>query len=121
MEGNHEWAYLFDQWIRIFFCRTNEGVGVGEALGEGSFILILLANLPMAFLVFFWGVELIATLHFPARVFDAPTLVPADGSLAGSPLGDRTEIGIVRIGMSPSNLGMGEMKLSRTCIQTHKI
>jgi hypothetical protein len=55
-------------------------------------------------------------LHFHARVFNAPTLAPADESLANSPLGDRAETGNAGIGMSPSNLGMGEIKLSRAYI-----
>jgi hypothetical protein len=56
-------------------------------------------------------------LRFPARVFDAPALVLADGSLADSLLGDRVETGIAGIGTSPSNPGMTEIKLSKTCIE----
>jgi hypothetical protein len=60
------------------------------------------------------------TLHFPDWVFYAPALAPIDGSLADSTLGDRVETGIVGIGMSPSNLGMGEIRLSKACIQIYQ-
>jgi hypothetical protein len=90
-------------------------------LGEGSFILIPLADLTVAFLAFFWAVGLVAALRFPARVLDTPTLTSADGSLTDSQLGDRAETGTAGIRMSPSNPGMGEMKLSSAYIQTHKI
>jgi hypothetical protein len=96
------------------------GVRAGEALEVGSLILILLEDFPVAFLAFFWGVGLVAAFHLPARVVKALALALADGSLADSPLGDRAEIGIVGIRMSSSNPGMGEMKLSKACIQTYK-
>jgi hypothetical protein len=76
-------------------------------LGAGSFILIPLADFPVAFLAFFWGVGLTIALRFPAQVLDTPALALADGSLAGLPLGDRADTGIVGIGMSPSNPGLG--------------
>jgi hypothetical protein len=37
-----------------------------------------------------------------------------------SSLGGRLETGVTRIGMSPSKSGMGEIKLSKACIQTKK-
>jgi hypothetical protein len=91
-------------------------------LGAGSLILIPLADLLVAFLVFFWGVEVIVALcpPPPPRVLDALALALDYGSLVDSPLGDRAETRITGIGMSPSNPGMGEMKLSRACIRTYK-
>jgi hypothetical protein len=50
----------------------------------------------------------IVTFLLLARVLHAPPLALADGSLADSPLGDWTEIGIARKGMSPMNPGMGK-------------
>jgi hypothetical protein len=84
-------------------------------------ILIPLEDFPVAFLVFFWGVRLAAAFHLPVQVFEAPPLALADGSLEGSPLGDRVEIGMARIGMSPSNPRIGEIKLSMACIQSDKL
>jgi hypothetical protein len=48
-------------------------------------------------------------------------LALAEGSLMDSPLGGQAKIGMVGIEMSPSKLGMGEMKLSKACIQIDKI
>jgi hypothetical protein len=121
IKGSQNWAYLLDRWIRIFFREPEGGVRAGEALGAGLLILIMLADLPVAFSAFFWGVGLAVALCFSARIFDTPALAPADGSLADSQLGDRAETGFAGIGMSPSNLGMWEMKLSRACIQTFMI
>jgi hypothetical protein len=56
----------------------------------------------------------------PDRVLDVLPLAPVEGLLPTSPLGGSTETGMARIGISPSKLGMGEMKLSRICIQTIK-
>jgi hypothetical protein len=49
-------------------------------------------------------------------MFEVPALAPVEGSLVGSSLGDHAETEIVRIGMSPSKPGMGEIKLSKACI-----
>jgi hypothetical protein len=87
-------------------------------LSAGSLILILLVDLTVVFLAFFYGVRVAVAFHFPTRVIDAPALARADGSLANSPLGDQAETGIARIRMSPSNPGMREIKLSRAYIQT---
>jgi hypothetical protein len=86
----------------------------------GSLILIPLEDFPTAFLVFIWGVRLAAAFYLPVRVFEALALAPADGSLIDSPLGGPVETGMTEIGMSPSNLGRGEIKLSKACIQTNK-
>jgi hypothetical protein len=61
-------------------------------------ILIPLADLLMAILAFFWEVRLTVTLRFPTRVFDAPALALADGSLADSPLRDRVRLGSRELG-----------------------
>jgi hypothetical protein len=50
-----------------------------------------------------------------------PSLVPGGGSLEDSVLGSWAEIGMARIGMSPSNLGTGEIKLSRSYIQEIRV
>jgi hypothetical protein len=85
-------------------------------LGAGSLILIPLDGFPVAFLAFFWGVGLAVAFHLPAQVFDAPALALADGSLVDSSHGDRIETRIAGKGMSPSNPGMGEIKLSKAYI-----
>jgi hypothetical protein len=88
---------------------------VGHVLEAGSLILICLhPSLPSSGVSKWWW-----PCAFPHRVFEAPTLALCDGSLADSSLGHRVEIGIARIGMSPSNLRMGEIKLSKACIQIH--
>jgi hypothetical protein len=99
---------------------SNGGVGAGEALGASSLILFMLEVFPVAFLAFFWGVGFADAFHLHARVFDGPALAPADGSLADLPHGDWAKTGIVGKGMCPSNPGMGEVKLSKACIQTYK-
>jgi hypothetical protein len=58
--------------------------------------------------------------RLPAQANGVPTLASVEGLLSASPLGDWAETGIARIGMSPSKLGMGEMKLSKASIQTIK-
>jgi hypothetical protein len=85
-----------------------------------SMILIPSVDLPTAFFVFFWGDGLVVALRFPTQVFDAPTLATANGSLAVSPPGDRAETGIVGKEMYHSNPRMGEIMLSKACIQTIK-
>jgi hypothetical protein len=70
---------------------------------------------------FLLGVGLAIALCFPTRVLGTLALASTYGSLTNSLLGHRAEIGIARIGMSPSNPGMGKIKLSSACIQMHKI
>jgi hypothetical protein len=55
-----------------------------------------------------------------ARLFDAPALDPAEESSIASLPGGWAEMGMARIGMSPSKPGMGEMKLSNSFIRTIK-
>jgi hypothetical protein len=87
-------------------------------LDVGSLILIPHADLSVAFLAFFCGAGLVAAFCLPARVFEPLALTPAEGLLVGSSLGDQAETKTVRIGMSSSKLGTGEVKLSKACIQT---
>jgi hypothetical protein len=47
----------------------------------------------------------------------APT--PMEGSFVDSSPGGRAKTGMTGIGMSPSKLGMGEMKLSKSRVQTN--
>jgi hypothetical protein len=60
--------------------------------------------------------------HFSllARVREALTPDPEEGSWEDSAPGLRAEIGMTRIGISPSNPGMGEIKLSKSCVQQPK-
>jgi hypothetical protein len=89
-------------------------------LGVGSLILIPLEDLPVAFLAFFWGVGLTVAFRLLARVFDAPTLDPAEWSSMALPPREWVKTRIAKIGMSPSKPGMGEMKLSKSFIRTIK-
>jgi hypothetical protein len=79
-----------------------------------------LEDLLIAFLAFFLGVGLAVAFHLLARVLDAPALDAAEGSSMALPPGERAEMGMAEIGMSPLKLGMGEMKLSKSCIRTIK-
>jgi hypothetical protein len=64
---------------------------------------------------------LVAAFRLLDRVFEALALDPVVGSLAGSLLGGRAKTGTTRIRMSPWKLVMGEIKLSKACIQTNKV
>jgi hypothetical protein len=86
----------------------------------GSLILIQLEDLPIAFLAFFWVIRLEVAFHLLARVLDAPTLDPVEGSSMASPPGEQVMTRIAVIGMSTSKPGMGEMKLSKSFIRTIK-
>jgi hypothetical protein len=56
-----------------------------------------------------------------AQLLNVPALASVEGSLSASPPGGRAETRIAGIRMSPSKLGMGEMKLSKAWIQTNKV
>jgi hypothetical protein len=58
----------------------------------------------------------VAALHFPTQVLDNPALGPTDESSVDSPLKVRAKIGIAGIGISPSKLGIGEIKLFKAFI-----
>jgi hypothetical protein len=88
-------------------------------LGVASLILIPSADFPVAFLAFFEGVELAVAFHLPAQALRALAPALTEGSLIDSSSGGRAETGMVGIEMSPSKPGMGEMKLSKACIQTN--
>jgi hypothetical protein len=57
------------------------------------------------------------TFLLSPRVLEALTLDPMEGSLEDSAFGSRVEIGMVEIRISPSNPRIGEMKLSKSCVQ----
>jgi hypothetical protein len=76
---------------------------------------------PCGFLGFLLRSRVGSCFRLPTQVFDALALAPAVGSLLDSPPGGRAKTGTIEIRMSPSKLGMGEMKLSKTYIQTNKI
>jgi hypothetical protein len=84
-------------------------------------ILIPLEDLPVTFLAFFWGVGLAAAFYLLDQVFEALALALVEGSLVGSSLGDQAKTGMTGIEMSPSKSGAGEIKLSKSCIQTNKV
>jgi hypothetical protein len=86
----------------------------------GLLILMTLEDLLIAFLAFFLGVGLAVAFHLLARVLDAPALDAVEGSSMALPPGERAEMGMAEIGMSPLKLGMGEIKLSKSCIRTIK-
>jgi hypothetical protein len=89
-------------------------------LGVGSLIRIPLEDFHVAFLFFFWRVGLVAAFRLPAHVLEALTWALAERSLADSPLGDWAKTGMVGIGMSTSYPGIGEIKLSKACIQIYE-
>jgi hypothetical protein len=60
----------------------------------------------------------VVAFHLLARVFDVRTLALAEGSSMASPPGGRAKMRIAGIGMSPSKLGIGEMKLSNQDIRS---
>jgi hypothetical protein len=69
-----------------------------------------------AFLAFLGGFGSIDTFHLQAR-----GLNPVKGSLEDSTPGLQAKIETAGIEMSPSNLGIGEIKLSKSCIQETKV
>jgi hypothetical protein len=64
---------------------------------------------------------LLVTFCFPTRVFKALALALAEGFIIDLLPKCRDESGTIRIGMSLSKLGTGEIKLSRACIQTSEV
>jgi hypothetical protein len=84
-------------------------------------ILIPPGGFPVVFLVFLRGLGSIGTFRLQARVLEPLALDPVEGSSEDSVPGSWADIGMVGIGMSISNAGMGEMKLSKSYIQEIKI
>jgi hypothetical protein len=89
-----------------------------RSLGRGFINFDPVSGFPHGFLGFFRGVELAVAFHLPAQVLRALAPAPTEGSLIDSSSGGRAETGMVGIEMSPSKPAMGEMKLSKACIQT---
>jgi hypothetical protein len=109
-------AYLLDWHMVNLPCETLGKVGVEDVLSTGSLILIPAATfLPMTFLSFFEGGGAVAALRLLARVLDDPTLGSVEESSTNSVLGVQAVIGMTRIGSSPWKLGIGEVKLFRSC------
>jgi hypothetical protein len=79
--------------------------------------LIPSKGFPAVFLAFLWGLGSIGTFHLQARVLEVLALHPVEGFSEDSMPGSWVVSGWQEMGMSPSNLGMGEMKLSKSCIQ----
>jgi hypothetical protein len=95
------------------------GVREEDGEGEDSLILMSLVDLLAVVLAFFGGKGGAAALCLPALVMEDLTLGLTVKSSANSPLGVWAEIGMVGIGISPSNLGIDEMKLSRAYIRRY--
>jgi hypothetical protein len=91
------------------------GVGAGEGLGAGSLILTPISFLLVTFLAFLGVGGVAVTLCLPARVLDVPTLGPCYDAPTGSTLKVQANRGTAVIGVSPTKLGIGAMKLSRAC------
>jgi hypothetical protein len=87
----------------------------------GPVILIPSKGFLVMFLAFLEGFRLIGAFRLQGRVLEALALELVEGSLVDSAQGSWVEIGMAGIGMSPSNLGIGEMTLSKTYIQEIKI
>jgi hypothetical protein len=85
--------------------RVPDGGVEAGAFGVGSEILIPPGDFPEVFLL-------------SAQVLKTPVLDPVEESSRHSVLGLWAEIGTAGIRMSPSNPGIDEMKLSKSCIQT---
>jgi hypothetical protein len=58
----------------------------------------------------------VVALRLLARVLVDPAQRPVAESSTDSALGVWAEIGMAKIGISPSKLGIGEIKLSNACI-----
>jgi hypothetical protein len=80
-------------------------------------ILNLPDGFPNIFLAFLGGFGSIGAFRVLARILEALALDLVEGFLEDSAPGSRAEIGMAGIGMSPSNLGIGKLKLSKSCIQ----
>jgi hypothetical protein len=89
-------------------------------LGARSLILTPVGFLLVTFLAFFGVGRVVTTLHLPARVFDDPAREPFDDAPTDLALRVWAERGIVGIGVPPSNLGMGVMKVSKACKHAYK-
>jgi hypothetical protein len=75
----------------------------------------------VVFLAFLGGLESIGDFLLQARVLEALALGTAEGSSEESTPRSWADIRMAGIGMSPSNPGMGKIKLSKSCIQEIKI
>jgi hypothetical protein len=96
------------------------GVETRDSLRVGYLILIPVAFLLVAFFAFGATGGVAAALRLLARVLEDPALGLFDETLANSALGNWAETGIAGIGISPSMLGMGAMKLSRAYDQEYE-
>jgi hypothetical protein len=83
----------------------------------GPEILIPPKGFSASFLAFLGGLGSIGVFRLQARVLEALAMDSAEGSLEDSALGSRADIGMAGIEMSPSNPGIGEVMLSKSCIQ----
>jgi hypothetical protein len=87
----------------------------------GPVILIPPKGFLAAFLAFLLGFGSIGAFRLQAQVLEALALDLAEGSLEDSVLGSWAKIKTAGIEMSPSNPGIGEIKLSKSCIQKIKV
>jgi hypothetical protein len=87
----------------------------------GPVILISPKGFLAVFLALLEGFGSIDAFRLQARVLEVLALDPAEGSSKDSAPGSQAKFWMARIGMSPPNLGIGEIKLSKSCIQEIKI
>jgi hypothetical protein len=97
--------------------RVPDGGVEAGFLGFRSKILIPPGGFHGAFLAFFGWLGAMGAFLLLARVCEAPVPDPVEAPWEDLIPGSRAETGMAGIGMSPSNPGMGEMKLSKSCIQ----
>jgi hypothetical protein len=90
-------------------------------VGLGSGILIRPRDFPEVFLAFFGGFGPIGAFRLLAQLPEAPALDPVEGFSEESTPGLRVKVGMAGIEITPSNAGMGEIKLSKSCIGTIRI
>jgi hypothetical protein len=109
-----------DQRIRIPFLVLDGGVEAG-AFCLGLVILIPPEGFPTIFLTFLGGCGSTGVFFLQAGVLGVAALDLAGGSSEDSVLGSRVETGMAGIRTSSSNLGISEIKLSKSCIQEIRV
>jgi hypothetical protein len=80
-------------------------------------ILIQPDGFPVIFLAFLGGFGSIGSFYLQAQVLEVLALDPAEESSEDSAPGSWAKTRMVGIRMSLSNPGIGDMKLSKSCIQ----
>jgi hypothetical protein len=97
------------------------GVGAECVLDTGLLILMFDIFLPTNFLALDGGAWAAVALRLSARVFDEPAHEFSNVAPTKSAFGPRAEIGVARIGVSPSKSGICDTKLSRAYNESRDI